>query len=146
MGPVLAVAGASFSAGMAHPMKTPLLLPFLFLATLLCARAADLVGKWTAEFDTAIGLQKYVYEFRLTGDQLTGQATYDHSFGQGTVQLQAIKLEGDKVAFSEPFNAQGMELTITYAGVLAGDELKLTRQVGDIATEQLTAKRTPAAK
>ncbi|MDQ5978609.1 MAG: hypothetical protein QG602_1583, partial [Verrucomicrobiota bacterium] len=36
--------------------------------------------------------------------------------------------------------------TITYTGTLAGDEIKLTRQVGEFATEQLSAKRAPAAK
>jgi hypothetical protein len=127
-------------------MKFRLLLPLLFLASLLSARAADLAGKWTAEFDTQIGVQKYTYEFRHDGDQLTGQAAFDHAFGKGTVQLHDIKVDGDKVSFKEPFNAQGMELTITYSGTLAGDELKLTRQVGDFATEQLTAKRAPAAK
>lgn len=107
---------------------------------------AGLAGQWTAEFDTQIGLQKYTYEFKQAGDGFTGSATYDHSLGKGTVQLKAIKVEGDKVSFTEALVIEGNELVITYQGTLAGDELKLSRQVGDIATEQLTAKRVPAQK
>ena len=38
----------------------------------------------------------------------------------------------------------GSDITITYTGTLAGDELKLTRVVGEFGTEQLTAKRAAA--
>jgi len=113
----------------------------LVLAIALPVRAADLLGRWIAEFDTQIGLQKYSYAFKLSGDQITGQATYDHSFGKGTTPLKSIKVDGDKVSFIEMFAADGNEITITYRGTIVGDELKLTRDVGDFATEQLTAKR-----
>lgn len=122
--------------------------PLALLALLLTAvlpAYAGLAGKWTAEFDTQIGHQKYSYEFKQEGDQLSGSATYDHAFGKGTVQLKAVKMDGDKVSFTEALSFNGNEVTITYQGTLAGDELKLTRQVGDIATEQITAKRVPAS-
>jgi hypothetical protein len=54
-------------------------------------------------------------------------------------------VDGDKVSFEEPLSVDGNELTITYSGTLAGDELKLSRNVGEFGTEQLTAKRTAAA-
>ncbi len=124
----------------------PLALLALLIAATLPAQAADLIGKWTSEFDSQIGAQKYTYEFKNDGDHVTGQATYEHSLGKGTVQLRAIKVEGDKVSFTEPLVIEGNEITISYAGTLAGDEMKLTRNVGDFATEQITAKRAPAAK
>jgi hypothetical protein len=117
----------------------------LALATTLPATAADLVGRWTAEFDSPIGIQKYVYEFTKSSDVLTGQATYDHSMGKGTSPLKDVKVEGDKVSFSEPLTIQGNEIVITYSGTLVGDELKLARVVGDFGTEQLTAKRAESA-
>ena len=119
----------------------------LLLATALPATAADLLGKWTAEFDTPIGPQKYVYEFKKSGDALAGEATYERSIGNGTAPLKNVKVEGDKVSFEEPLSVNGEEMTITYSGTLVGDELKLTRVVGSFGTEQLTAKRaavTPA--
>jgi hypothetical protein len=123
----------------------PFALLALLLASLLPALASDLAGTWTTEFDSQIGVQKYSFTFQHEGDALTGSATFDHSFGKGTVALKAIKVDGDKVSFNEPFTMEGNEITIAYSGSLTGDELKLTRQVGDIATEQLTAKRAPAA-
>ena len=116
----------------------------LLMATALPAGAGDLVGRWTAEFDSPIGVQKYVYEFKNSADTLTGQATYEHSMGKGTVPLKNLKVEGDKISFNEPLSIDGNEITIIYSGTLVGDELKLTRVVGDFGTEQLTAKRAGA--
>jgi hypothetical protein len=117
----------------------------LLLAVALPAAAAELSGRWTAEFDSPIGIQKYVYEFKNSGDALTGEATFEHSLGKGTVQLKNLKVEGDKVSFEEPLTIDGNQITITYSGTLAGDELKLTRVVGDFGTEQLTARRAGAS-
>lgn len=108
------------------------------------AHAADLVGKWSTEFDTQIGLQKYVYEFKVSGDRLVGKATFERTTGNGEVELKAIKLNGDDVSFTEPFAVEGNEIPITYTGKIAGDEMRLTRNVGDFATEPLVAKRAKA--
>ncbi|HVZ65173.1 MAG TPA: hypothetical protein VG936_11425 [Lacunisphaera sp.] len=129
-------------------MKTrPFLASFvLFCASLGFVRAADLVGQWTTEFDTQIGTQKYVFEFRRDGDKLAGHAKFERSLGNGEVDLKDVKLDGARVSFTEPFAVEGQEMPITYAGVLAGDEMKLERHVGDFATEQLVAKRAAAAE
>ena len=116
----------------------------LLIATVSTAGTAELLGRWTAEFDSPIGVQKYVYEFQKSGEALSGQATYEHSMGKGTVDLQNLKVDGDKVSFEEPLNINGDKITITYSGTLAGDELKLARVVGEFGTEQLTAKRATA--
>ena len=117
----------------------------LALVAAMPAAAGDLLGQWSAEFDSPIGVQKYVYVFRNSGDALAGEATFDHSMGKGTVPLKNLKVEGDKVSFEEPLTIDGNQITITYSGTLAGDELKLTRVVGDFGTEQLTAKRAGAS-
>ena len=116
----------------------------LLIAASMPAAAGDLLGRWTAEFDTPIGVQKYVYEFKKTGDAVGGEATFERSIGSGTVQLKNVKVEGDKVSFDEPLSVDGADITINYTGTLAGDELKLTRTVGQFGTEQLTAKRAAA--
>ena len=117
----------------------------LLLATVVSAGTGDLVGQWTAQFDSPIGAQKYVYDFKKSGDALTGEATFEHSMGKGTVALKNLNVDGDKVTFEEPLTINGDTITIKYSGTLAGDELKLTRVVGDFGTEQLTAKRAGAA-
>ena len=117
----------------------------LLIATVSTAGTAELLGRWTAEFDSPIGVQKYVYEFKKTGDALTGEATFERSIGNGAVPLQNVKVDGDKVSFDEPLSIEGNNITISYTGTLAGDELKLTRVVGDFGSEQLTAKRDMGA-
>ena len=115
------------------------------------AHAADLAGNWTAQFDSPIGVQKYVYEFKTEAGKLTGKAAHDHSMGKGEAALKDIKLTGEDVSFTEPLKINDMEITVTYKGKVTGDEMKLTRTVGDFGTEELVAKRAkaetaPAAK
>jgi hypothetical protein len=112
-----------------------------FAATLSVATAADLAGKWTSEFESQIGPQKYAYEFKGEGAALTGKATYDHSMGKGEVELKDIKVEGENVSFVESVHVPDGDLRITYKGKLNGDEMKLTRVVGDFGTEEIIAKR-----
>ena len=126
-------------------MRNRILGLLALLLAALPAGAGDLAGRWTAEFESPIGVQKYIYEFKKTGDELGGEATYDHSMGKGTVALKNLKVDGDKVSFEEPLTIEGNTITILYSGTLAGDEMKLTRVVGDFGTEQLTAKRAAAA-
>jgi len=113
----------------------------LLLAAALPAAAADLAGRWTAEFDSPIGPQKYVYVFKKDAGALSGEATYEHSMGKGTVALKNVKVEGDTVTFEEPLTIDGNTITIRYTGTLGDKEIKLSRVVGDFGTEQLTAKR-----
>jgi len=42
----------------------------------------------------------------------------------------------------ETLNFDGQPLRITYKGKIAGDEIKFTRNVADMATEELVAKRS----
>jgi hypothetical protein len=68
--------------------------------------------------------------------------------GKGDAALKDIKVKDGDVAFVETMKIQEMEIIVTYTGKLAGDELKLTRVVGEFGTEPLAAKRVkpPAAK
>ena len=118
-----------------------MVLAALTLALLSPAYAADLAGKWKAEFDTQIGVQKYLYEFKVDGATVTGKATFEREQDKGEVALKEIKLPGDEIAFLEPMNFDGTEIRIEYKGKISGDEMKLTRQVGEFATEELVAKR-----
>ncbi len=113
----------------------------MLLSLVGLARAADLAGHWTADFDSPIGRQKYTYDFTVTGDKITGKATYDHSMGKGENELSAIKLDGDNVSFAETLKLNGNDVPVTYTGKIAGDEMKLSRQVGEFGTEELVAKR-----
>jgi hypothetical protein len=114
-----------------------LFLAALTLALAISARAADISGKWTAEFDTPIGMQKYTYEFKVDAGKLTGTAAGT----QGTVAIQEGKVSGDDVSFVEMMKLEDQAIRVEYKGKVAGDEIKFTRQVGDFGSEELVAKR-----
>jgi hypothetical protein len=100
--------------------------------------AVDITGKWTADFDTQIGVQKYTYTFQVKGSELTGTAASD----LGTTVIKNGKVDGDTVSFVEPLDFMGMLLEISYTGkIVSEDQIDFTRQVADVATEKLVAKR-----
>ena len=110
----------------------------LTLAFLVSAFAADITGKWTSSFESQIGPQKYTFDLKVTGDTITGQATSDQ---RGAVEIKEGKISGENVSFVEPANIQGQDIRIEYNGKVSGDEMKLTRKVGDFATYEIVAKR-----
>jgi hypothetical protein len=120
--------------------KIVTLVALMLIGTSL-TQAADIAGKWLAEFDSQIGMQKYSYEFKVEGDKISGKATYEHPMGNGTVVLVEFKLSGDDISFVEPQKIQDQEIRISYTGKITGNEIKLTRTVGDFATEEVIAKR-----
>jgi len=114
----------------------------MMLVGVVCLYAADVTGKWTAEFDTAIGVQKYVYEFQVDGTKLTGKAIGTRGDSQPQeVEIQEGKVEGDDISFVEMLKFQDQDIRITYKGNVSGDEIKFTRNVADFATEEFVAKR-----
>jgi hypothetical protein len=126
------------------PQKRPLmthrrllLRTVLALAFLSSAYAADVTGKWAAEFDTAIGVQKYTYDLKADPPKLTGKAI--GRFGE--TEIQEGKVSGDEISFVEMLKFEGQDLRIEYTGKVSGDEIKFTRKVGDFATEEFVAKR-----
>ena len=101
--------------------------------------AADVSGTWKASFDTQIGQQNYTYTFVVKDGALTGKIQSEMG---GTTDIIEGKVDGDKVSFVEIFKFMEMEIRITYTGkVTSADEIKFTRQVADIATEEVVAKR-----
>jgi hypothetical protein len=105
------------------------------------ANAADLAGKWTAEFDTQVGTQKYTFQLAVAGEKVTGKALFERMGEKGETAILEGKLVGDKVSFVETFDAMGSPVRIEYEGTVKGDEIAFTRKVGDFGTEQFVARR-----
>jgi hypothetical protein len=117
--------------------RRPLFLTALALVFLFSAWAADATGRWAAEFDTAIGVQKYTYDLKADGSKLTGKAISR----LGENDIQEGKLNGDEISFVEMQKYEGQDLRIEYTGKVSGDQIKFTRKVGDFATEEFVAQR-----
>jgi enterochelin esterase-like enzyme len=111
------------------------------------AHAVDIAGQWRAEFDTQIGIQKYVFTFKTDGDKLTGKAAAEVNDQKRESDLKEGKLTGDTVSFVEMLDFQGNELRIQYTGKISTNEIAFTREVGDFAKEEFKATRVepPAA-
>ncbi|OGT85403.1 MAG: hypothetical protein A3G96_03430 [Gammaproteobacteria bacterium RIFCSPLOWO2_12_FULL_52_10] len=110
----------------------------LFVALPVSGHAADITGAWTATFDTQIGQQNYTYDFKVDGTTLTGTI----KSGNGDATVENGKIEGATVTFTENLNMQGTPLKIDYTGnIVSDDEISFSRKVGEVATEQLVAKR-----
>jgi enterochelin esterase-like enzyme len=106
----------------------------------ICSYAEDITGTWKAEFETQIGVQKYSFALKQDGNAVTGKANSEIGGEKHESKLKDGKIEGESVSFVELLNFQGNDLEIRYKGTVSGKEMKLSRQVGDFATEQLVAK------
>jgi hypothetical protein len=98
-------------------------------------------GKWNTEFDSQIGKQTYTYELKAEGDKLTGKAIGESQFGKFETPITEGKISTGGISFVEMLKLPDREIRIEYTGKLSGDDLKLTRKVADIATEDIVAKR-----
>jgi hypothetical protein len=110
----------------------------LALTFLAVAFAAGATGKWTATFNTQVGEQKYTWDFTAEGSKLTGKFTSTNGSGE----ITDGKVDGNNLSWVENLDYQGMPLRIEYKATLSGDELKISRKVADVATEEGVAKRT----
>lgn len=105
------------------------------------AKAADVSGTWTAEFDTVRGLQKYRFELKQDDEELEAKAVAELDGETREVDLQEAKIDGDVVSFVEVISFQGNELRITYRGEISDDQIKFVRQVGEFSTLEAVAQR-----
>jgi hypothetical protein len=101
----------------------------------LFALAADVSGKWKAEFATPDGTQRVnTFTFKVDGGKLTGTV----AGSQDETPIQNGKVNGDDISFTaeRPFG------TFTYNGKASGGEIKFKVTFNDQSFE-ITAKRMP---
>jgi hypothetical protein len=107
----------------------------VWLALLLAAvaAAADVSGKWRAEFTTPDGTARTnTFIFKQEGEKLTGTVAGT----QDETPIQEGSVKGDAISFTaeRPFGR------FTYKGKISGDEIKFTVSFNDNNFE-ITAKR-----
>ena len=118
----------------------------LALAFVGTASAEDTVtGKWKGEFDSQIGLQKYTFDLKVQGTNLTGTAIGEREMGTNEVALTEGTVSTNGIAFVELLKFDDNELRIEYTGKISGDEIKFHRNVGGMAEEDFVAKRVKAS-
>ncbi len=126
--------------------NAPIVLAAVALALAGSVRADETVaGKWKGEFDSAIGLQKYTYEFKVEDGKLTGKAIGERENGTNQVAITEGKISKNEISFVELFKFDDNDVRIEYTGKISGDEIKFHRKVGDFAEEDFVAKRVKDA-
>jgi hypothetical protein len=116
------------------------------LAFVGTAPAQDTVtGKWQGQFDSQIGVQKYTYDFKADGTNLTGSAIGITDNGTNSSVITDGRISTNGISFAEPLKFGDNDIRIEYTGkVVSGDEIKLHRKVGEFAEEDLVVKRVKA--
>ena len=120
-------------------VQRSLVVGMLLFAAAAVVFAADVSGKWTSEFDSPIGRQRYVFEFKVDGTTLTGTATQSD---RGSTDIKEGKISGDDISFVELVTVEGSQLRIEHKGKVAGDEIRLRRKAADFAEYDIVAKRS----
>jgi hypothetical protein len=105
------------------------------LTSLLCvaAAAADISGKWKAEFSTPDGTQRVnTFTFKIDGGKLSGTVAGT----QDETPIQDGKVSGDEISFTaeRPFGK------FVYSGKVSGSEIKFKVTFNDQSFD-MTAKR-----
>jgi hypothetical protein len=103
------------------------------------AFAADVDGKWTGTFTTPNGDTPVNFTFKADGTKLTGTTT-----GQdGTeIKISDGKVDGANISFAVSIDFGGMPFTMTYKGVVAKDQIKLTLDIFGMPLEIVVKKAT----
>src|ERR1041385_8246638 len=94
----------------------------VFLAfAAVCAWAADVTGKWTAQVPGRGGeTREATFTFKADGDQLTGTVTTP----RGENPISEGKVNGDEISFSQDLEFNGNKVKLLYKGKVSGDEIK----------------------
>jgi uncharacterized protein (DUF2147 family) len=119
---------------------------FAVAAFAVAAPAADISGRWKAEYKTTYGgapreSGETTFTFKQNGEELTGTVT---STALGEVQIREGKVSGDDVSFVVSRSYNGRERKMTYAGKVAGDEITFqTSMEGFGRGLRMIAKKLP---
>jgi hypothetical protein len=137
---------AALLAGFAGPLRAAdPSLTLLAGGDIKPARSADANGKWNSEFETPIGHTKYVFNLKSADGKISGEALRERDGETSTNALSEGKIKDDDISFVEQAKIQDQDIRIEYSGKISGDEMKLTRKVGDFGTTDIVAKREKAA-
>ena len=113
----------------------------LVAVCLAVAWAADVSGKWKAEYQSPDGqTRQSTFTFKVDGEKLTGTL----ASAMGESQISEGKVSGDQISFVVIRNFGGDDVKFSYKGKVSGDEIKLAVTAnfgGEERTFEMTAKR-----
>jgi hypothetical protein len=92
------------------------------------ALAADIDGKWTGQVAGMGGDPMTInYTFKANGATLTGTTT---GMDGKDVPIKNGKIDGNNISYTVSFDMGGQEMKMDFKGVISGDQLKLSFDMG----------------
>src|SRR5438132_176047 len=101
------------------------------------AYAADVDGKWTGTVDGLQGPTQVTFDFKSDGTKLAGTTA---SPDLGEVQIKDGKIDGSNIAFNVTLDFAGMPFTMSYKGVVASDQIKMSADILGMPLEFVVKK------
>jgi hypothetical protein len=117
-------------------MKIVASIVMLFLLT-AAAYAADVDGKWAGSVAGPQGEFPVAFTFKSEGAKLTGSTV---GFDGTEVEIKDGKIEGNNISFTVTFDFGGMPFMLSYKGVVASDQIKMTGEAAGMPFEFLLKK------
>lgn len=87
------------------------------------AYAADVDGTWTGSVAGPQGEFPVTFKFKAEGTTLTGSTM---GFDGSEVAISDGKIDGNSITFNVTFDFGGMPFTLSYKGVVASDQIKMS--------------------
>jgi opacity protein-like surface antigen len=114
-----------------------LLSAVLFLALAMSALAADVDGKWTGSVSTPGGDFPVAFDFKADGAMLKGtMAGPDGS----DIAIKDGMIDGANISFWLSLDLGGNALKLTYKGVVASDQIKISGDADGMPFEFVVKK------
>src|SRR5256885_10358719 len=108
----------------------------VLLLMTVSAFAADIDGKWSGTIATPNGVFPQTFTFKADGAALSGSLSLMPGMD---IPIANGKVDGNNISFSVTLDF-GMPFTLTYTGVVAGNELKVKGDAGGMPFEFVLKK------
>jgi hypothetical protein len=101
--------------------------------------AADVDGKWTGSVHTDNGDFPVTFNFTAAGDVLNGSMSGPDG---GDIAIKDGKIDGANISFWLNLDFGGNAMKLTYKGVVAADQIKISGDAGGMPFELVVKKAT----
>ena len=110
-----------------------------FLLLAVSAFAADVDGKWTGNVSTPMGDFPVAFTFKADGASLTGSMAGPDG---GDIAIKDGMIDGANISFWLSLDLGGNALKLTYKGVVAEDQIKISGDADGMPFEFVVKKAT----
>ena len=107
-----------------------------FVGSAAFAADADVTGNWSMTVESPAGTGTPTFALKQTGKDVTG--TYRGALGEAAV---TGTVNGNEISLKFTVSG-GMDVTVTYAGIVDGHTMKGKVSLGDLGEGTFTGKKT----